>query len=538
MTMVTTVTTVRKLTTVTTLTMVTLVTTVTKVTRVTTVKMVKRVKTVKTATMMKPVTTKTKKTRKTKKKKKKKIKIEKIRSILECWKFRRLTLLGKIAVLKSLVASQLVYIFSPLQTNHEAIKEINTIFYKFLWNDKGDKIKRKIMINDYSEGGLKMIDIASFNKSLKATWIQKYLDPESRSKWKRLFDSELERNGGEVILKGNLNKKDVNNLKISDPFVKEILVIWSEVFFRETIVSEEHLLSSPLWQNSLIRIQNKPVFYKDWLAKGITQVKHLMDESSNFFSLAAFQIKYNLQVRPLTFFGLISAVNRLRRQNTKTQSKYENRFSKFLMSQKPSKFIYQEIVSKNCERPISCQEKWRKDINLNPKEIINWKVAYQTSFQCTKSSKLITFNFKLLHRRLPTNGFLKKVGLREDDKCSFCNKETENLIHLFWRCEKTKNFWDSLFKWMQSCQLSLSEHNYLHINTALGLRPDRSKHKLQINFCCLLAKHHIWLCRSKEHPPNLNNFLHYLKHIYQIENNASTVKNKWEPLLPYISLLT
>ena len=49
------------------------------------------------------------------------------------------------------------------------------MFYKFLWNDKGDKIKRKVMINDYPEGGLKMIDIASFNKSLKATWIQKYL---------------------------------------------------------------------------------------------------------------------------------------------------------------------------------------------------------------------------------------------------------------------------------------------------------------------------------------------------------------------------
>ena len=263
-----------------------------------------------------------------------------------------------------------------------------------------------------------------------------------------------------------------------------------------------------------------------------------MDESSNFFSLAAFQIKYNLQVRPLTFFGLISAVNCLRRQNTKTQYKYENRFSKFLMSQKPSKFIYQEIVSKNCERPISCQEKWCKDINLPPKEILNWKVAYQTSFQRTKSSKLIIFNFKLLHRRLPTNCFLKKVGLRDNDKCSFCNKETENLIHFFWRCVKTKKLWDSLFKWMQYCQLSLSEHNYLHTNTALGLSPDRSKHKIQINFCCLIAKRHIWLCRSKERPPNLNNFLLYLKLIYQIENNASTVENKWEPLLAYISLLT
>ena len=233
-----------------------------------------------------------------------------------------------------------------MQTNHEAIKEINTMFYKFLWNDKGDKIKRKVMINDYPEGGLKMIDIASFNKSLKATWIQKYLDPENHSKWKRLFDSDLVRYGGEAILKGNLNKKDINNLTISDPFVKEILEIWSEVFFQETIVSDEHLLSSPLWQNSLIRIQNKPVFYNDWLLKGITQVKHLMDESSNFLSLTAFQNKYDLQTRPLTFFGIISAVNHLRRQNTRTQRKYENCFLKFLMSQKPSKFIYQEIVSK------------------------------------------------------------------------------------------------------------------------------------------------------------------------------------------------
>ena len=58
--------------------------------------------------------------------------------MLGCWNFRRLTLLGKITVLKSLVTSQLVYIFSSLQTNHEAIKEINTMFYKFLWNDKGD----------------------------------------------------------------------------------------------------------------------------------------------------------------------------------------------------------------------------------------------------------------------------------------------------------------------------------------------------------------------------------------------------------------
>ena len=61
------------------------------------------------------------------------------------------------------------------------------LFYKFLWDEKGDKIKRNVMINDFSEGGLKMIDIESFNKSLKSSWIKKYLDPENSSSWKFSF---------------------------------------------------------------------------------------------------------------------------------------------------------------------------------------------------------------------------------------------------------------------------------------------------------------------------------------------------------------
>lgn len=89
---------------------------------------------------------------------------------MSCWKYRRLTLVGKITVLKSLVASQLVYVLSPLHTNVKIIKEVNKLFFSFLWNGKGDKIKRDIITNDYANGGLKMIDIQSFNKSLKATW--------------------------------------------------------------------------------------------------------------------------------------------------------------------------------------------------------------------------------------------------------------------------------------------------------------------------------------------------------------------------------
>ena len=53
---------------------------------------------------------------------------EKINKMIENWQFRRLTLLGKITVIESLLASQLVYILSPLPTPSEYLKEINSFY--------------------------------------------------------------------------------------------------------------------------------------------------------------------------------------------------------------------------------------------------------------------------------------------------------------------------------------------------------------------------------------------------------------------------
>ena len=132
---------------------------------------------------------------------------------------RRLTLLGKIVVLKSLIASQLVYILSPLPLNHSAINELNTcdMFFNFLWDGKGDKIKRDIVISDYNNGGLRMIDIKLFSKALKSSWITKYLDLENHGKWKLLFDLESQSFGGEEVFCSNLSKEDfLKHFKILD----------------------------------------------------------------------------------------------------------------------------------------------------------------------------------------------------------------------------------------------------------------------------------------------------------------------------------
>ena len=107
--------------------------------------------------------------------------------MLSNWSARRLTLLGRIAILKSLVVSQIVYVLSSPPTPQGVIKEINFLLYDFLWDGKSDKIKRTEMINIYSKGGLKMIDIQSFNQSLKMKWVKGYLDDDNQAKWKSFF---------------------------------------------------------------------------------------------------------------------------------------------------------------------------------------------------------------------------------------------------------------------------------------------------------------------------------------------------------------
>ena len=51
-------------------------------------------------------------------------------------------------------------------------------------------------------------------------------------------------------------------------------------------------------------------------------------------------------------------------------------------------------------------------------------------YGCTKDTKLLQLQYKLLHRILPTNKWLKKIGIVLDDTCAFCNTETENMFFL------------------------------------------------------------------------------------------------------------
>ena len=305
-------------------------------------------------------------------------KTEKVQNALKNWQYRRLSLLGKITILKSLVASQLVNVFSPLQTKYQALKELNEAFYHFLWDGKPDKVKRNVIINEYSDGGLKMIDLLSFNKSLKTIWIKKYLDKTNMGKWKLFFDLELGRYGGEAVFLGNLDKKDTkNHFCTSDIFVNEILLIWAEVNFNNSISSLAQYKTQRLWNNYLIRIDRKPVFFREWLAKGILTVESLIKDGTCFLSYTEFLNKYHCKSCPLAFSGIIATLKtitmRFKENIDSLETVKVESFSKaFQKTKKPSNLTYRNLVATKSEKPRASQAKWYRDCNLNEEEI-DWK---------------------------------------------------------------------------------------------------------------------------------------------------------------------
>ena len=97
--------------------------------------------------------------------------LSKIKRLLNWWKQRDLTIMGKVHLLKTYALSKLNYVSSSLVVPKWVIAEIEKKnCFEFIWNGK-DRIKRVICYQDYRDGGLRMTDFELFVKTQRVTWI-------------------------------------------------------------------------------------------------------------------------------------------------------------------------------------------------------------------------------------------------------------------------------------------------------------------------------------------------------------------------------
>jgi hypothetical protein len=115
-------------------------------------------------------------------------KITDITKLLNLYKHRNLSLMGKVTVIKTLAIPKLIHILTVLPNpTSQFISKLNEVFSIFLWKNKKGKINRNLLAQTLEEGGLKLTHIQSQIDALKIRWIRYLLLEENE--WTNIFQS-------------------------------------------------------------------------------------------------------------------------------------------------------------------------------------------------------------------------------------------------------------------------------------------------------------------------------------------------------------
>ena len=433
--------------------------------------------------------------------------LKSIKRTLSMWKWRGLTLIGKIQIVKSFAIPKFMSKASLIHVSNHLIQAANREFFNFIWKGK-DKIKRCALINDIEFGGLKMMDLESMIRAQRIMCLKKYIE-DYTSPWKIFLSYYLEKIGGKLILQCHF---DCRNLPISIPgFYKDCLDAWSTLT-RKEVHSYEDIMNQFVWNNKYILSEGKSLYHA-FLHNtcGISKVGDLVSKDNIFLGS---EKVLNSKLTPSQYFllmGVVSAIPNEWRSTIKGKSVHvdphpfiENSFrvpirgKMFDLSSVSSKILYREFRSRK-EIPPTAQAKFKEEY---PSLSIEWKEIYSLAFNVTLDTNLRVFQYKLLNRIIFTN------KLVDSPSCTFCKTNEESLEHLLFSCKITEFFWKEVLSWLAT--LKNERVDFSLIDVLFG-KFDIVEDFIVINHILLLAKFYIYRSKLNNTKPSLEVFKAKLK---------------------------
>ena len=102
--------------------------------------------------------------------------------------------------------------------------------------------------------------------------------------------------------------------------------------------------------------------------------------------------------------------------------------------------------------------------------------------------------------------------------CTFCEQNTQSLIHLFWDCDFVQTFRQNIQYWLIQHQIIPQDFS-LTLPTCLGLV--NSTEDILLHHARVIGKYHIYLSKTKKTILNLQVFFH--KHSLSAKKSKSVM---------------
>ena len=187
------------------------------------------------------------------------VKLAEIEKEMKQWSKRNLTHIGRLTVLKTLLISKLNHLIISLPNpSVDQISKLNKIFFEFIWKSSTDKIKREVIIQDFEQGGLRMIHLEKYIYALKLGWIRRLVLNDS--KYILLFGSVYE-NIESILNKGDTYIEELKNNR-NNKFWYDVLDAWQK--FNPILKPKTRGYTGHSYmENSNITIDTSPVFHRN-----------------------------------------------------------------------------------------------------------------------------------------------------------------------------------------------------------------------------------------------------------------------------------
>ncbi len=396
-------------------------------------------------------------------------KINKLCYKIKLWSHRNLTLEGKSLIVKTFGLSQIIYNMQSYGFDNAELIYTERAIFRFLWstseNPNGiDRIKRAIMKNEYSKGGMKITDVECLDRSLK---LKQFIRANNSKHAMSKIQSFLSTKSGNCITQEYANVTEAESICGSAQNTLNILTDYNREMYKS--LSEEEYECD----------------------------KNLIEEVSSI-NLKSY-LKRKEKVFMLCMSNLLSS-NGITTLGELTQAyEYEtdrklSKIIKMIMSTIPEHLVkiskcYDEDVNSNNEelKYLQIAPRERKNVNvITVKELqvalknalgkiesakVNEKVGIDNFDEenitklrnnC-KNPKLRNIYFRLIHNDFYTRVRMKKFGMIDTDECPRCG-QTESSVHLLWECVHVRNIWE-IFNQLMS-QVNNNEervHSYKNI---------------------------------------------------------------------------
>ena len=371
--------------------------------------------------------------------------IAKMQQIAQTWHYRLLTLMGKIMIVNTLMASLFVYKMAVLpDLGKHQIDKIDQIIHKFLWGGKKKgSYKLDILRNPKKHGGLKLVNFETKQASLKLQWVHKIVSTPEMS----YIYSYLVPSLGDLIWKVNLKETHVYWLIPEHSFWRNVLIVWCKYHYQDAFCGEE-IRNEILWCNSQILIAGKPVYNESCVKAGLLYIDDVLDESGEYLTydelLTNFPgsigwLEYNQLKAAIPKTFLMLATNNLFEVN-------ESRFctADLVGKSKPVKYCYNRILELHAiDKARALFHYFVNNIDQQA-TYEDFVSTFTRLYKVTKDTRLRWFQYRFITNRIYTNTRLQHMGIDKEALCEYCNELPQTVTHLFWECPIVSEIWQNL----------------------------------------------------------------------------------------------